>query len=251
MKPTSFIMGYFKNPDQGKAEMERKRKLTNTEKWLEAARGSSGIIISTYAEKIPASVRQFMRINVDRFDLAPEVWDTIYQLHKSIWQWRTPSISDRDLVYHLGLANLANHFNMILEEIDTNNDDLAALLERLFVLQFGEEYPDPFRELNMLSSYPDCIEGFKRWQPEQTPAENAKEAVSTLLASLSSSNRVEQSRLINARNAYMDGCIRIIGDLIAHFQLANPEIEWDIPSDWSDGKERTIGNIFDDYLSQL
>lgn len=42
-----------------------------------------------------------------------------------------------------------------------------------------------------------------------------------------------------------------MGDLIAYFNRTCPEMEWETPGQWSDGRDRSIGNIFDDYLSQL
>ena len=254
MNPTTFVMGYFKTPAQMKAEIERRNNLSNEEELHEEICKNARFLIDEIDGKIPARIKQFMRINVDRFDLGSDIWEKIFQLHDTIWRLRLQySVSDRDLVYHLGLANLAKNFNVILKEINTDNENRPALLQRLFVLQFGEEYPDPFRELNMLSSYPDNVEGFERWQPKKTPTENAKEAVSKLLTSISASNVKEQSRFLEVRNVFMDGCIRILCDLIVHFNRAYPEIEWSIPNpnQWSDGRDRTIGSIYDDYLSQL
>lgn len=242
-------MGPFKNPAQRKAELERRKALSAQERMRESL-CDNPLIINNFAEQIPGHVKQFMRINVDSFDLGPDEWEKIYLFHQSVWTLkRRYSIADRNLVYHLGLANLAKNMVRIQEEIKNEDENRPALLQRLFVLQFGEPTPDPFREFNMLATYPDCVEGFVRWQPKQSPAEAVKEAVSQLLANLSAANSEERSRFYNAQCIFMDGCIRVMGDLIAHLCLSDLEFEWDIPENWSDGKKRTIGNIFDDYLS--
>lgn len=237
-------MKIFKTPAQGKAELERWNHLSDTERIHESNCNIAPALIEESAKRIPVHLKQFMRINIDLFDIEPDVWSIFHEYHSRVWSLRRNyRITDQMLVYHLGLANLAGNIDVLKNDVENR----TAFLQRLFILQFGTEIPDPFRELNMLESYPECIDGFTHVLPKQNGSEAVKDAIRKLIETPARN----ESFYSHALNAYVNGCIRVMCDLIGSICLSHPDMRWDLPVKWQDEKDRTIGDVFDDYLSKL
>ena len=242
-------MSYFKTPKQTLQDRRRESPIIRTRK--DAIKVKKEVAL----KNIAPFMKYMYSINIGIMDRnLPDNWNDIVLFHEMCW--RRPNnvydVNNQSFVYHVGLENVAKYIQLLIADEENH----FPVIQRLLLLQFGQEEPDPLREYNYVLGYPENIEGFSRWHPRTKNAvESMKEAVknlqNTIAVSMSEEYKEEQQKLLYMRNIYMNNSIAIMSDLIGYLELSNSDLEWAIPDTFIDGKKRSIGNVFDDYLTSL
>ncbi len=245
-------MPYFKTPEQLKAA--RLKEKTHEEKVLAVRKNAIKVALGVQKDIMPY-LKQYNGLLFNLEPVNTALWRKVELYHKGEWaltggQELKYDVTNQLFVYHIGLANLATHIQSIVESIHSRPEERAAILQRFVPLQFGKKYPELDCELNHVLSFADEI-GKKHVFSKGNIAESIKIAVKDLQDTISRQNKPVSEEQKQRLSDYMDGCIIMMLDLYVSIVAPNPEVIEDIPraEDFLDGRKRTLGKIFDDYLT--
>lgn len=245
---------YNLNKPINKIIEEELKEKTQDEVILEMRRDFIKTAISFQKDFMPY-IRQYNGLLFSLEPVNTDLWHKIELYHNGIWAMTGGrelkyDVTNQQFVYHIGMENLASHIQEIVESIHNKPEERVAILQRFVPLQFGKEYPEIDCELNHVLSFAEEI-GKDNDIEKRDKVEDVRLAVKQLLDSISHQSIPVCEERKQQLTDYIDGCIMMMLDLYVHVLNLNSKDNWHVPQaeDFKDGRERTLGNIFDDYLS--
>lgn len=228
MKITSAV---FKSYRDRMTEKERKKFIENTVDMLKSnSKKYEDIILNAWPLPILS------------IDFESPVWSKIQEYHRCHYDYYFIHNDDRMFIYHLGLANLAEH----ISEVKVENKE--AFQQHLVYLQFGKDYPDIFNSFHQTISYQKsnkCGKDFLIEIKDLIICYGKNESLPGI--------DITYEEWESLMNQYIDGCIRMLANLTNPYAYNDGVVFDSIPKvfDVKRNRDKTLGDFFDDYLSKV